>query len=176
MTRFTSFVREKKKNIFTKGPLLISSYLEEKNGIWMVHFAQWQKSFLLCQRRFYPTLLTTTKDPFRQDETAAWTSRTVLASYYPERTPDVGTISYPNEIWEKTVHGSKRPLVAKTRDHLKLTGIAIEMRTTTSSQTRDDIVNALCHNRKVFIKFSTTMSKKNKKKSTENTDFGFAEN
>ena len=63
----------------------------------------------------------------------------------------------------------KRPFVGKTQDHSKLTGIAIKMRTTPSSKTIDNIVNALCHNGKVFIKLSTTMSKE--KKSTQKHRF-----
>ena len=68
----------------------------------------------------------------------------------------------------------KRPFVGKTQDHSKLTGIARKMGTTPSSKTIDNIVNALCHNGKVFIKLSTTVSKG--RNPPKNTDFGFAEN
>ena len=87
-----------RKNIFAKGPLLIS-YLKEKNGLWMAHFAQWQKWFLLCQRKFHPTLLTT-EDPFRK-------MRLLHGQQFSRRTPDVGKVSYPNEI-------RKRPFMEKT--------------------------------------------------------------
>ena len=43
------------------------------------------------------------------------------------------------------------------------------------SETINTIVNWLFHNPQRLIKFSTTKSKENKKDSTKNTDFGFAE-
>ena len=43
---------------------------------------------------------------------------------------------------------------------------------TTASETLEDIVNALYHIRKDFIKFSSTKGKEGKKNSLENSYFG----